>query len=94
MPAILQRLMRHSNIKTTMTYYASPGEDQTADAVWDAYDARITNTFANTSKKQAENPAKLHRPFDGIVKPTTANSQRRPGLLRIVAPAAGRRSTE
>ncbi|HEX4069868.1 MAG TPA: site-specific integrase [Planctomycetaceae bacterium] len=54
MPAILQRLMRHKNIKTTMTYYAVQGEDETAAVVWDAYKAQVANEFANGSQKPAE----------------------------------------
>ncbi|HUE15041.1 MAG TPA: site-specific integrase [Planctomycetaceae bacterium] len=54
MPAILQRLMRHSTIKTTLTYYAVQGEDETAGVVWDAYKAQIANDFANGHQKQAE----------------------------------------
>jgi integrase len=59
MPAILQRLMRHKNIKTTMTYYAVQGEDETADVVWEAYQARIANDSANGSQKPAEIAEKI-----------------------------------
>ena len=37
MPAVLQRLMRHEDIQTTMTYYADLNAESTADAVWDAF---------------------------------------------------------
>jgi integrase len=36
MPAILQRMMRHSDIQTTMEYYITQGEQETADAVWES----------------------------------------------------------
>jgi integrase len=36
MPAILQRMMRHSDIQTTMEYYITQGEQETANAVWEA----------------------------------------------------------
>jgi integrase len=37
MPAILQRMTRHSDIQTTMEYYITQGEQETADAVWEAH---------------------------------------------------------
>jgi integrase len=36
MPAILQRMMRHATIQTTMEYYITQGEQETADAVWES----------------------------------------------------------
>jgi len=47
MPAILQRMMRHSDIQTTMEYYITQGEDETADAVWEAHGSSL--------RKRAEN---------------------------------------
>lgn len=37
MPAVLQKLMRHEDIQTTMTYYVEINAATTADAVWDAW---------------------------------------------------------
>jgi len=36
MPPILQKMMRHADISTTMEFYVIQDENQTADAVWDA----------------------------------------------------------
>lgn len=47
MPHILQQLMRHEDIGTTMRYYIGRNAETTADALWDA----VTNTSANTSQK-------------------------------------------
>lgn len=44
MPAVLQKLMRHASIQTTMQYYAVEDASNTADAVWQAF----PNTSANS----------------------------------------------
>lgn len=36
MPAVLQKLMRHSQIETTLRYYAGLDAESTADALWEA----------------------------------------------------------
>ena len=36
MPAMLQQLMRHEDIQTTMRYYVDLNAEETADAVWAA----------------------------------------------------------
>jgi hypothetical protein len=45
MPHILQQLMRHASIATTMEFYVGRNAETTADALWDA----VANTSANTS---------------------------------------------
>jgi integrase len=53
MPAVLQRLMRHASIDTTMAYYVTMGADEVADELWgkfgatDARDGAIYNTTYN-----------------------------------------------
>ncbi len=39
MPNILQELMRHETIETTMKYYVGQNAQRTADALWAAYEA-------------------------------------------------------
>jgi integrase len=50
-PAILQRLMRHASIQTTMGFYVDLGVDEMADELWARYPADNTpkpgNTFGN-----------------------------------------------
>jgi len=36
MPPILKKVIRHADIVTTMEFYVTQDEDQTADAAWDA----------------------------------------------------------
>jgi integrase len=40
MPAVLQRLMRHASIATTMTYYVDLDADEMADELWAAEEMR------------------------------------------------------
>jgi hypothetical protein len=39
MPAMLQRLMRHEDIQTTMKYYVDLDADEMADTLWASYPA-------------------------------------------------------
>lgn len=48
MPAVLQELMRHASIETTMTFYVGSNAQETARSLWSA----SANTLANTSKKK------------------------------------------
>jgi integrase len=45
MPAVLQKLMRHASIQTTMQYYVSLEAEDTADELWRA----VGNTLGNSS---------------------------------------------
>jgi hypothetical protein len=78
MPAVLQRLMRHEDIQTTMTYYADLDAESTADAVWSAF----ANTFANSGQAQEKrrqanrhkvlSPKALQKPPGRVELPTYA----------------------
>lgn len=48
LPAVLQRLMRHQSVSTTMRYYAVLDADAVADSVWDTVQHK-TDTFTDTS---------------------------------------------
>lgn len=48
MPKVLQELMRHGDIKTTMQYYVEQDGDDTAAAVWNAPRPDSGNTFGNS----------------------------------------------
>jgi hypothetical protein len=39
MPAVLQRLARHSSVQTTMTYYVDLDVDEMADDLWSKHGA-------------------------------------------------------
>ncbi len=47
MPAVLQQLMRHESIETTLRYYVGQNAHATADAVWSAWDSAV-DTFVDT----------------------------------------------
>ncbi len=49
MPAVLQKLMRHASIQTTMQYYVDLEADDVADVLW----AAASNTFSNSDQKSS-----------------------------------------
>lgn len=51
MPAVLQRLMRHRSIDTTMKHYVSAQADDIADLLYQTEQPEKSNTFSNTSSK-------------------------------------------
>lgn len=54
MPAVLQALMRHKSIQTTMQFYVGRNAESIADQVWKS---RSGNTSGNTSPKPAPDPS-------------------------------------
>lgn len=47
-PIVLQQLMRHESIETTMTYYVTQDAEAVADVLWEA-SVNTINTLVNTS---------------------------------------------
>ena len=43
MPQVLMELMRHRSIEVTMRYYVGHQAEQTADAVWSAWESRVSS---------------------------------------------------
>ena len=56
MPAVLKRLMRHSDIATTMKFYVTMDADAVADELW-GRDWEQGNNSGNIGRKKALNPA-------------------------------------
>lgn len=54
MPPILQELMRHASIQTTMEYYVGQNAESTADELWRAVGRDLGNTLGNTSSDSSE----------------------------------------
>ena len=52
MPAVLQRLMRHASIQTTMQYYVSLEAEDTAAVLWQA----LGNSLGNSDPSQPDSP--------------------------------------
>ncbi len=53
MPAVLQQLMRHEDISTTMKYYVGQDAERIADAVWavvESTEKGTVNTFVNSDR--------------------------------------------
>lgn len=59
MPAVLQQMMRHESISTTMRYYVGIEADETAEAVWQSFSTANGNTSGN--KRPSEAPSKRPR---------------------------------
>jgi len=55
MPAVLQRLMRHADIATTMKYYVTMDADAVADQLW-GRDWEPGNTFGNNRPGSPSDP--------------------------------------
>ncbi|MSR60544.1 MAG: hypothetical protein EXS05_23365 [Planctomycetaceae bacterium] len=51
MPAVLQQMMRHENIETTMEFYVGRDAEATADAMWQAFDNLPGNKSGNSDAK-------------------------------------------
>lgn len=52
MPMVLQELMRHESIETTMRFYVVQDAEQTADIVWSVFESG--NTFGNSGPSVGE----------------------------------------
>jgi len=51
MPPILQQLMRHASIDTTLRFYVGKNADTAAAAVWESVGRRLGNTSGNSTPK-------------------------------------------
>jgi len=63
MPAVLKELMRHESIETTMRFYVGQNAMQTADALWDAFEAAGGNSLGNSDPNppfSAEHPGQAN----------------------------------
>lgn len=54
MPAVLQRLMRHANIGTTMQYYVDLAVDEMADDLWKQHAPAVGNISGNIAPEPAD----------------------------------------
>lgn len=60
MPAVLQQLMRHESVETTMRYYVGQNAEATADAVWNAWQERQNGgSVSNSVSIQPQEPERL-----------------------------------
>lgn len=53
MPAVLQQLMRHELIETTMRYYVGRDADAVADTLWEAVESTFEHPKSNKSGNKA-----------------------------------------
>ena len=66
MPAVLQKLMRHANVATTMQYYVDLAVDEMADDLWANHPPTPSNISGNIGPETAE--------ADGSPDDVTANT--------------------
>ena len=52
MPAVLQKLMRHASIETTLKYYAAGQTDEMSKVVWGAF--KVATNHADTAELATE----------------------------------------
>jgi integrase len=57
MPAVLQKLMRHSTIETTLRYYADIDAEELAGELWRDYCPQHTVSTVYSSQRPAERPS-------------------------------------
>jgi integrase len=58
MPAMLQQLMRHESVETTMRYYVGRDADAVADALWSAFESGKSNRTSNIDDDSQQSSAK------------------------------------
>ncbi len=60
MPQVLQELMRHEQIETTLRFYVGRNAQRTADVLWAAHEAatEASNTSSNTGKARGKKTLK------------------------------------
>jgi hypothetical protein len=78
MPAVLQKLMRHASIETTMKFYVDLDADELADGLWDQYgDGRTSGarTCARTRPRRGKGKPPIVRDSE------TPQPQRQIGFL-------------
>jgi hypothetical protein len=54
MPAVLQQLMRHESIETTMRYYVGRDADAVADVLWQAVESGTRPTSVTASRQSTK----------------------------------------
>jgi integrase len=56
MPPVLQRLMRHADLQTTMSYYVNLNAEDIADGLWDAHEKAKKEVYNTSYNIPSENP--------------------------------------
>ena len=82
MPAILQTLMRHASIQTTMQYYVNIEAEATADVLWDATGNILGNRRESERENRGQNPI-IQVDRGGLEPPTPGFSVQRSGRLSL-----------
>jgi integrase len=62
MPAVLQQLMRHESIETTMRYYVGRDADAVADALWEAIAGKPESTKSGNIRPDSNSESAQQKP--------------------------------
>jgi len=58
MPAVLQQLMRHEDIQTTLKYYVGQDAEAMAQKLWASHVGTLVDTTTASETSVSENPLK------------------------------------
>jgi imidazoleglycerol phosphate dehydratase HisB len=58
-PHILQQLMRHASITTTLTFYVQTNAEEMAEAVWSAFDRKLDSSTKSLPTRETVNEESL-----------------------------------
>ncbi len=58
-PPILQQLMRHASITTTLTFYVQTNVEEMAEAVWSAFDRKLDSSTKSLPTRETVNEESL-----------------------------------
>jgi integrase len=58
-PHVLQQLMRHASITTTLTFYVQSDADDMAEAVWSAFDRKLDSSTKSLPRPETANEESL-----------------------------------
>jgi integrase len=61
MPVVLQQLMRHESIETTLRYYVGRNAQSTADVLWEAHERAAGNTLGNSAHHETTQESRKPR---------------------------------
>ncbi|GAG20868.1 unnamed protein product [marine sediment metagenome] len=59
MPAVLQKLMRHANINTTMKYYVNVEADEIAAELWKGFQGQESTILGTIGQDEPKKPSEV-----------------------------------
>ena len=72
MPAVLQKLMRHANINTTMKYYVNVEADEIAAELWKGFQGQESTILGTIGQDEPKKPSEV--PAEGSTETPCGDS--------------------